>query len=236
MRSARRPALAASGAERPLSPSCVDERGEAARRLASAIARDQRFARGGDRVRIDVAADLAGDVGLAGQRQHLRAEGRLQASSSAAIAPASVDQRRGEDRLLAAADAAGRRRSAHRVSSVLSACQRLNRSLSWRARNRRSSGVWSTSTASTGAEKPRRSDRTGRVETPVKTTSGVRFGQMDHVVVDRRAVDRREREVRAVAADQPEAERDVHRLLAGWPGVGGIVCSSDSVNVLRAAS
>ena len=54
-----------------------------------------------------------------------------------------------------------------RIATVCAACQRLNGSVSWRRSARRSSFERS-STTFTGAEKPRKTDGTGRAATFVK--------------------------------------------------------------------
>ena len=99
-------------------------RSAAPRRVADRGA--QRCARGEDRVGIDIAADLAGDVGLARQRQRERDEGGLQRTVGEDRA-----ERRHQPvvrRALAppprrCRDVVGEER---RIASVCTACQRLN--------------------------------------------------------------------------------------------------------------
>ena len=139
-------------------------------------------ARRGDRVGIDVAADLAGDVGLARQLQHLRAEGRLEVVVLGDIGE-RVDQLRVDVDRLAASRPPPSPAISVRMASVCAACQRLNGSASVRSRKRRSAGGRSIDRR-TGAEKPRRSDGTGRRRDAVEDDGLARLGQVDDVAFD----------------------------------------------------
>ncbi len=86
---------------------------------------------------IDVAADLAGDVGLARQAQHLRPEGRLQIVVLGDVGE-GVDELNVEVDVLAARWPPAAPRVNERMASVCAACQRLNGSVSVRKRNKRS--------------------------------------------------------------------------------------------------
>ena len=91
--SARRPAERRIGRERRRARRGGRRAPASARADAVGDRGAQPVAGGGDRVGIDVAADLAGDVGLARQLQHLGAEGRLERLVLGDLAE-RVDERR----------------------------------------------------------------------------------------------------------------------------------------------
>ena len=140
-----------------------------------------------DRVGIDVAADLAGDVGLARQRQRQRDEGRLERAVGQDRA-----ERRQEARILRAAPparSAATLSTSKRVASVCTACQRLNGSASCAARKRRSSAD-RLATSLIGAEKPRLSERHRRFADVGEHEGLGGLGQRQHAALDRAPVAR----------------------------------------------
>ena len=195
----------------------VGEALDSARCSASArcrpIARAQRLARREDRVGIDVAADLARDVGFARQRQRQRDEGGLeravgedrgerveQAGSSPRVASPRAD--RGD-----VVDQQPRRERLHRLPAV-------ERIAVVRGEEAQIVVADRLATSRTGAEKPRLSDGTGgsamSVEderfAPACAASGCRARRVAPPAS-------LQRQVAAVAADQADRERDQHRLL-----------------------
>ena len=144
---AQRPAPGARrvGAERVVAAEPAEQPLEQ-RRIGVGDRLGERLARGKDRVGIDVGAELAGDVGLARQRQRQRPEGRLErlVGGDRAGQPGELVR---EFRLPCRRGIWREATISASVSSELNACQRENGSLSWRARKARSSCVCSMLTA-----------------------------------------------------------------------------------------
>ena len=163
----------------------VDQRRRAGAPTRSAMRARRPVARRGDGVGIDVAADLAGDVGLARQLQHLRAEGRLERLVLGDVGE-RVDERDVESDGLAACRIARCRAISARMASVCAACQRLNGSLSVRSRKSRSASARSMSSLHRRREAAQQRRHRPASETPSKTTVWLGFGQLDHVAVDAR--------------------------------------------------
>ena len=239
LRKARRPALAGSGLNGPwLAMPRVQALQRARMRPAEPAA--QRFARGADRVGIDVAADLARDVGLAGQLQRQRGEGGVDAAGERVVDDGAIGGDEGgvDARRAAVADRLPPSASADRPRASASDCQRLNGSLSRLSSARWSASVRSSSTF-TGAEKPRSAESAGRRATLAKVMRAARRLQREH---GRGAVPARWRRRRRAAGRR--VRRQPARAARGsspaaFPagrGVGASVCVNSTRKVCAASS
>ena len=148
-----------------------------------------------------------------------------------AIAPArSVELVGGEIRLLAAAASGVTPTISASVSSELNACQRENGSLSWRARNARSSCVCSMDSV-IGAEKPRLSDSDRPLGDVAEAHDMAALADMDDAVLDRARRRRGRSRCRLPSAPtRPKASGMCISRLRLSDGVGGTDCSISSVN------
>ncbi len=198
------------GRERRRRGEPVDERHEAG---ADPVgdARPDLVAGRRDGVGIDVAADLAGDVGLARKLQHLGAEGRLELLVFGDIGE-RIDERdiEGDDLARCRVGGAQRQRAHGQRLRRLPAVERV--------------GVGAQQEQQVGFREVdvephrRREAAQERGHRPagdaVKDDRLAGLGELDHVAVDAPAAGLVEGEVVAIGADQAEAQRDVLRLLA----------------------
>ena len=114
-----------------------------------------------------------------------------------------------------------------RMASVCAACQRLNGSASVLSRKSRSASERSMLSL-TGAEKPRSSEGTGRLETPWKTIVWLSSVSWITSPSTRPPAERSKARSSPLAPTRPKRTGMCCGCLLGWPGVGGHDCSSVS--------